>query len=201
MVKKINEHTKQNIKDNLKTNADWENYIKSIISQSKNATIRALMVVFYNQTSDERVTRSVIESNKKGFNAIDVVPLSKIAEKYFKENIINDTDLEFVRKRIKKYWRQIMVESKRNLKDIQKKEQVNHKTPVENELIARKQAHLALQQNALKEMNDDQIMKNQMQLDLFPEGEYHRDMIPRFPSRVDAHTEKRKRLKEANHNE
>ena len=65
--------------------------------------IRKLMIVYGNQTGEERVEGSTIKENGKGFNKFDAPILTSIAEDYTSQGWITRSQLNDVSRRIQKY--------------------------------------------------------------------------------------------------
>ena len=65
--------------------------------------IRKLMIVYGNQTGEERAEGSTIKENGKGFNKLDAPILTPIAEDYANQGWIMRSQLEEVSHRIQKY--------------------------------------------------------------------------------------------------
>lgn len=65
--------------------------------------IRKLMIVYGNQTGEERAESSTIKENGKGFNKFDAPILTPIAEDYASQGWITRSQLDDVSRRIQKY--------------------------------------------------------------------------------------------------
>lgn len=94
---------------------EWKQYIKSIILTDADAMKRALLIVYGNQTLSEKHACASLESNAIGFDRNDVKELSEIAKKVEQGCNLSFHEIEYVRWKLPKYWRQIMNKAKQNL--------------------------------------------------------------------------------------
>ena len=100
-----------------KTKAEWKTYIKGLLDRSDKAVARALIVIYNNQQEHEKQAHRSIEHDNKGFSSYDapvILPIAEVAAAGFK---LNEGSIEIARPIIKKYWRQLMEASKRNLQE------------------------------------------------------------------------------------
>ena len=74
--------------------------------QADNPDIRHLLVVYRNQTKDEKRDMTAKKQNGIGFNRADAPILTVLAEKYLKVGFLTTSELATVRRLIVKYWRQ-----------------------------------------------------------------------------------------------
>jgi hypothetical protein len=68
--------------------------------------IEHLLIVYRNQTGDEKHEMTAKRQNGIGFNKVDAPILTCLAEKYLDEGFLNLSELETVRRLIAKYWKQ-----------------------------------------------------------------------------------------------
>lgn len=94
---------------------EWKQYIKSIILTDPEAMKRALLIVYKNQTFAEKKSSSSLEVNGQGFDRNDVKVMSEISRKVECGYKLSSEDIDYVQRRLPRYWRQIMEQSKRNL--------------------------------------------------------------------------------------
>ena len=74
--------------------------------RADNPDIRHLLVVYRNQTNDEKRDMTAKKQNGIGFNRADAPILTALAEKYLKVGALTSSELATVRRLIVKYWRQ-----------------------------------------------------------------------------------------------
>lgn len=85
--------------------------IQALIERNDAAVSRALMVVWSNQTKDEQVSLQTKHENGIGFTGRDAEWLSDIALKWQRwGRWASQKQLNAVRKAMKKYWRQLLLE-------------------------------------------------------------------------------------------
>lgn len=105
-----------------KTKAEWKACIQDLLDRSDRAVARALVVIYNNQQEHEKQAHRSIEHDNKGFSSYDapvILPIAEVAAAGFK---LNESSIKIARPIIKKYWRQLMEASKRNLKERPKDE-------------------------------------------------------------------------------
>ena len=81
-----------------------------LLAASNKAVVRAVLVVYRNQTEYERVCQATQENNGVGFSGVDAEILSSYAEFYLKTGFLTPKQVAIARNKIKKYWRQILGE-------------------------------------------------------------------------------------------
>lgn len=93
----------------------WKEYIQDLLDKNPNALYKAVLVVYNNQTYEEKQSGVTISENNKGFSKIDCVFLTHIAHKIKRRQNLTAKEFYQTRAKMKKYWKQLMIESKRNL--------------------------------------------------------------------------------------
>lgn len=86
----------------------WKAYIQNLLYTNNNALLKALVVLYNYQESDEKVYGVAIHENKVGFSKNDSEILTKIAEKFISGKKLTLNEFYIVQSRVPKYWRQIM---------------------------------------------------------------------------------------------
>lgn len=81
--------------------------IYKMMDESDEFTIGCLLYIHGFQTAAEQDWKSTDEANNVGFNKIDAKPMSDIAEWYKKNSFLTDKQINFVRRVVKKYHRQL----------------------------------------------------------------------------------------------
>ncbi len=87
--------------------------VTRLLATSNKAVARAVVTIYRNQTEYEKVCQSTQESNGIGFTGVDAEILSSYAEFYLKNGFLTTKQLAIARNKIKKYWRQLLVEIER----------------------------------------------------------------------------------------
>lgn len=82
--------------------------IKQLLKENDEELCKALLVVYNNQTSDEKCSGSSIDYNDVGFNRNDSKELTVLAERVRNGQKLTLHELSIVRHRLPKYWRQIL---------------------------------------------------------------------------------------------
>ena len=85
-----------------------EVFIKYKLSTCKAWAQKALVVIYNNQTVDEKNEERTKYSNGKGFSGCDSEILSKLAKWYIAKGFLTGRQLGIVQKRIPKYWKQVL---------------------------------------------------------------------------------------------
>lgn len=103
--------------ESIKTWKQWREYIQQLLEDSDDAVMSALVRLYACQEEDERATRQSTHRNGIGFDKADAYRLSKLAAKLQSGQQISYRDIQFARAQLKKYWKQLAVMSKRNIKE------------------------------------------------------------------------------------
>lgn len=88
--------------------------IQALLKKSDKAVLRALIVVYQNQTPQEQHDASTIENNGAGFTGIDADILTSFVEFYEHAGFLTTSQLAIARNKMGKYWRQLLVASELN---------------------------------------------------------------------------------------
>lgn len=97
------------------TNRDRLGFIRGKIGSDRNWAIRALVVIYGNQTNDEKNQGVAIHNNRIGFSSLDSKILTELANFYLSRNFLTDKQMQIVFSRIRKYASQIL-----HLSDLEK---------------------------------------------------------------------------------
>lgn len=87
--------------------------IKEILSSTDNdlksdaAKIKALLIIHNFQTTEEQKCGQTVENNGVGFTGFDGDILTSFSQQLYNTISLSPRQMEVVRKRIKKYWKQI----------------------------------------------------------------------------------------------
>lgn len=97
------------------TNKQWESYLKQLVKTNDVALFRAIVLIYENQTEEEKYAGESVEDNKIGFSKYDARELSAIALKIKARKPLSKAEVARSRIKMPKYWRQLMVISKRRM--------------------------------------------------------------------------------------
>lgn len=93
----------------------WKSYLKNLVKTNDRALLKAIVLIYNNQTFEERVRGMAIESNRSGFDKIDADVMGLIAKKIKSGQPLTKGELAKSRNKMQKYWRQLMIISKENM--------------------------------------------------------------------------------------
>ena len=99
------------------TQNQWKEYIIKEIRNNDLALKKAILLVYQNQTTEEKIQNESIERNNLGFNKWDGPYLTGIAKKILKGKNLTPKDLAICRNKISHYWKQIMNKSLKNIEE------------------------------------------------------------------------------------
>lgn len=99
----------------LKNQKEWKNEIQSLVIKNKNVCERAILAIYNLQTKEEQINQSSNSNNGIGFNKVDANILSKYAVRLKNGGCLTLEEFEKARFKVKKYWKQLMIISKKNL--------------------------------------------------------------------------------------
>lgn len=97
--------------ESLETQAQWKAALQDLLLHSDRALYRALDVLHGCQTEDEAQDRCTKWHNGMGFSASDAPLLSRIWEKVARGNYLHEWEYLELRRRLPKYWKQLMAMS------------------------------------------------------------------------------------------
>ena len=110
----------------------WEAYLKDLLKTNDKALLRAIILIYDNQTSEEKDKGESIEDNCIGFSKIDAKEMGDIARKIKANKALTKGELAKSRNKMQKYWKQLMI--------ISKKQAEAKKLQEQKELEAQKEA-------------------------------------------------------------
>lgn len=90
------------------TNKEVEKFVKEQLATNERWAIRALLRIYEYQTPEEQETQETTEENNVGFNGYDANLLSSIAKQYLQYRYLSHKQIDLIKQRIPKYWRQII---------------------------------------------------------------------------------------------
>ena len=90
----------------------WRDYLKQLMRTNDKALIKALVLVFENQTDEEKAKYESFVENGRGFDKVDVAKLSALAVKVKHNDKLTAMEMATVRSKVPKYWKQLYYISK-----------------------------------------------------------------------------------------
>lgn len=118
---------RQKIWETFTNQKQWEAYLKNLLKTNDSALIKAIVLVYDLQTAEEKNTGKSIEENKIGFSKIDAYELGNIARRIKREEVLTESELAKSRNKMPKYWKQLMIISKRTMQKQKAREEQEHK--------------------------------------------------------------------------
>ena len=99
----------------------WESYLKNLVKTNDNALLKAITLIYDNQTQEEKNKDESIEDNRIGFSKIDAYEMGQIARKIKSGQPLTKGEIAKSRNKMQKYWKQLMIISKERaeLKEMQ----------------------------------------------------------------------------------
>lgn len=94
-------------------------YIVNLLEKNDNAVLRALVVLYDRQTTEEQVTKTTKDSNGRGFNARDAGILSSFAKQHLSGFRLTPKQMFYARKYLKKYAGQLLMVAEQKAMDAQ----------------------------------------------------------------------------------
>ncbi len=77
--------------------------IKTMLQTNDNAVLRGIVVIYSLQTEDEKKVGETIEHNGVGFSRVDAGFMSSLAKFILNRGYLTDKQLEYGRRKIRKY--------------------------------------------------------------------------------------------------
>lgn len=91
----------------------WESYLKDLVRTNDQALLRAIVLIYDNQTDEAKLKGESIEDNCIGFSKIDAAEMGAIARKIKAKKQLSKGELVKSRNKMQKYWKQLMIISKK----------------------------------------------------------------------------------------
>ena len=95
----------------------WKQYLKNLLKVNDIALIKAIVLIYNNQTDEEMRKGKSIEDNEIGFDKVDAKEMGEIAIKIKRGRQLTEGELAKSRNKMQKYWKQLMVISKQKMKE------------------------------------------------------------------------------------
>lgn len=99
----------------FKTNEQWKQYLQNLVKTNDRALYKAIVLIYDNQTEEEKAKEQSVEDNYIGFTKVDAKVLGDIAKKIKAGQQLTAGELAKSRNKMAKYWKQLMVISKRQM--------------------------------------------------------------------------------------
>ena len=141
--------------DNFTNQKQWEKYLRNLVRTNEKALLKSIMLIYNNQTFEEKEAGTSIYENKIGFNRFDSKEMMRIARKLKQRVPLTESEIAYARIVMPKYWKQLMIISKQKQKD--KKEQEEFEEELENERLMtqeKKELLHELEENAYRCINE-----------------------------------------------
>ena len=87
---------------------DRRDYVKYMLANNEGWALRAIQKIFERQTFDEQQSEATHHLNQMGFTGVDAEFLSSVAKQFSKYNRLSPKQMYFVKKKMPKYWMQII---------------------------------------------------------------------------------------------
>lgn len=112
----------------------WKEYLQNLVRTNKKALYRSIILIADLQTPEEKVWGATIEKNNVGFGAVDAEMMTALALRLKNGGELTERELAICRNKMPKYWRQLMIISKRRMehekKTLQEENQGGEDKPV-----------------------------------------------------------------------
>ena len=88
---------------------DREAFVKAKLATNPNWAKQALLRIFSLQTDEEQNYGETIEHNNIGFTGCDAEILTSFAKQYEKNKRLSDKQMSILMRKMKKYWKQVIM--------------------------------------------------------------------------------------------
>lgn len=82
--------------------------IQQLLATNDKAATKALMTIYSKQTQSEQAVGTTTDQNSVGFTAFDAEILTSFAQQYERSGFLTAAQIALLKKRITKYWRQLL---------------------------------------------------------------------------------------------
>lgn len=100
----------------------WEDYLKTLVKTNDRALFKAIILIYDMQTNEEKSTGLSVEENNVGFSKVDAYEMGVIAKKIKRGDTLTKSEIAKSRNKMPKYWKQLMIISKRNMQEHKEEE-------------------------------------------------------------------------------
>lgn len=105
------------------TQEQWKAYLQDLVSTNTNACLKAITCIDNWQTEPERQQGESTEENGVGWTKYDAKEMGQLASKIRNGQALTDGELAKAKNKMKKYWKQLMQISKRQMEQQEAEEQ------------------------------------------------------------------------------
>ena len=105
------------------TQEQWKAYLQDLVSTNTNACLKAITCIDNWQTEPERQQGESTEENGVGWTKCDAKEMGQLANKTRNGQALTDGELAKAKNKMKKYWKQLMQMSKRQMEQQEAEEQ------------------------------------------------------------------------------
>ena len=109
------------------TQEQWKAYLQDLVSTNTNACLKAITCIDNWQTEPERQQGESTEENGVGWTKYDAKEMGQLANKIRNGQALTDGELAKAKNKMKKYWKQLMQISKRQMEQQEAEEQAKKK--------------------------------------------------------------------------
>lgn len=88
--------------------SQWKTYLKVLLMTNEKSLEKAIMMIYNNQTREEKIVGKSVSHNAVGFNRWDSEEMSGIAEKIKRGEKLLPNEITHSKVIMPKYWKQIM---------------------------------------------------------------------------------------------
>lgn len=103
------------------TQVEWKRYLQDLLESNDAVVVKAILAVDSYQTEPERQAKESVEDNNVGWTKHDAKEMGELADKIRAGEQLSVGEMAKSRNKMKKYWRQLMLVSKRQMEAEQKK--------------------------------------------------------------------------------
>lgn len=100
----------------------WEEYLKTLVKTNDRALFKAIVLIYDMQTQEEKASGESVEENKVGFSKVDAKEMGIIASKIKNGKPLTTGEIAKSRNKMQKYWKQLMIISKGQMKEREQEE-------------------------------------------------------------------------------
>lgn len=112
----------QKIWEGFTNQKQWEDYLKNLVKTNDRALFKAIILIYDMQTNEEKSIGSSVEENNVGFSKVDAYEMGIIAKKIKRGDPLTKGEIAKSRNKMPKYWKQLMIISKRNMQEHKKED-------------------------------------------------------------------------------
>lgn len=107
----------------------WKEYLQNLVRTNKKALYRSIILIADLQTPEEKVWGATIEHNNVGFGVVDAEMMTSLALRLKNGGELTEKELAICRNKMPKYWRQLMIISKRRMEHERQARKEKEQTP------------------------------------------------------------------------